>query len=193
MSLTALAWIAAGGSAMRALGNMEAAGRAEDDAKLQRRLFEIRGREAKKEAGRQVAISQRGALEARRQSRLVSSRLLAVSAASGASASDSTVTRLMADAQAEGDYRAAIALYEGLASERALLLRAASERVSGATAFARGISRAEQHRIRMLGNIIGGGSSLYARYGGGDGDPRGDAALINDPMALAATGTELYA
>lgn len=64
-------------------------------------------------AGNTRGTAQRSAREERRQAKLASSRALAVAAASGGGATDPTVVNIMADLEAEGEYRALAQMYEG--------------------------------------------------------------------------------
>jgi len=72
------------------------------------------------QAGTERAISQRSAMEERRQARLVASRGVAVAAASGGGVDDPTVVNLLADIEGEGEYRALTALYNGEEEARGL-------------------------------------------------------------------------
>lgn len=73
----------------------------------------------RRQANEARAVSQREAIRRKREARLVQSRQLAVSSASGGAAGDPTVVRLMADTGAQGEYNAASAIYEGEARGRA--------------------------------------------------------------------------
>ncbi len=79
----------------------------------------------KQGAGQALAVSQRGALEEQRRGRIVASRALALSGASWAGASDTTVQNIMADLAGESSYRASVALYQG--EEKARLMRMGAE------------------------------------------------------------------
>jgi hypothetical protein len=133
--------------------------------------------QAEEQAGTAIAISQRQAMEERRQATLVASRALAVASASGAGVSDPTMVRILANARGAGTYRANVALYEGEAKARILRLDAAAGRVSGWDAQAEGADRAKGYALQSMGNTFRTGASLYAKYGG-DG-PSGDYKLID--------------
>lgn len=116
----------------------------------------------RQQAGEEIAASQRQALEERRRSDLLQSRALAVAAASGGGASDPTVTSIISRIEGEGEYRSAIALYEG--SERARRLRAAA---SGK--IYEGDQTQKLADQRSYAYLLGAGSegtSLYSKYGG---------------------------
>lgn len=70
-------------------------------------------RQLRRMAGQERATSQRAGIEERRRAALLESRARAVAAGSGAGVSDPTVVKLMADIEAEGEYRALNRQYEG--------------------------------------------------------------------------------
>lgn len=109
-------------------------------------------------AGLERAMSQREAMEERRQARLLNSRALAVAAASGGGADDPTVVNIMADIEGEGEYRALTALFNGEASARGLENQARAKRVSARNAKIGGI-------IEGASSLLGAGASLKDRYG----------------------------
>lgn len=109
------------------------------------------------QAGTERASSQRRAMEERRQARLVSSRALAVAAASGG-ASDPTVVNMMADIEGEGEYRALSALYEGNEEAIGLENQARARRKE-----AKNVKKASY--LKAGSTILQAGSSLASRYG----------------------------
>lgn len=116
-------------------------------------------------AGQERASAQRLAIEQRRQAELLSSRALAVAAASGAGVDDPTVLNIMANIAGEGEYRALTALYEGEEEARGLELNADARRRE-----AKNTKKAA--KFSALGTIIGAGSDAYggatsmkAKYG----------------------------
>lgn len=110
------------------------------------------------QAGLDRASSQRQAIEERRGARLANSRTLALAAASGGGADDPTIVNRMADIDAEGEYRALTALYEGEETARGKEAQAkANRRAAKATKTA--------GYLKAAGSILGAGSSLYDRYG----------------------------
>lgn len=111
------------------------------------------------QAGAQRAMSQREAMEQRRQARLTSSRGLAVAAASGAGADDPTVVNLLADIEGEGEYRALTALYNGEEQARADESQAAAYRKAAKNAKTAGL-------LKAGGTILSAGSSMAGRFGG---------------------------
>ncbi len=111
------------------------------------------------QASNDRASSQRKAIDERRQAKLVNSRALAVSAASGASTDDPTVVNLMAGISGEGEYRALSALYDGETSAQSKEAQAESDRRQAKAVKTAGA-------LKAAGSIISAGSSLFDRYGG---------------------------
>lgn len=95
---------------------------------------EFAAEQAEVNAGQQLAAAQRDAVEERRQAKLVASRAIAVAAASGAGASDPSVSFLVGRIKGEGTLRAANALYAGEDRARQLRMAAAAKRYEGLTA-----------------------------------------------------------
>lgn len=94
-----------------------------------------------------------------RQGRLTRSRAQAVAAASGAGVDDPTVQRVIADIDADANYRALMAMYQG--SEEAIGYERAAK------------NRAREGRAARVGGLLGaatsvlsGVSTLRTRYGG---------------------------
>lgn len=173
-----LAVLFAAGTLMKAYGQMREGRQARKAGELRAEQLAFNAREAERLALRVRAVSQRRAAEELRQGRLVASANLARAAASGASVSDPTVVKLLADAEAEFTYRANIALFEGEAEARRLRVEAALGRVSGAQARLAGLEEERGARFAAIGSVLTGGASLYSKYGGGG--PSGDSALIED-------------
>lgn len=104
------------------------------------------------------ATSQRDAMEQRRQARLLTSRALAVAAASGGGADDPTVVNIMSDLEGEGEYRALTALYEGETEAQGLEAQARARRKEGKNAKIAGF-------INAGASLLDGGSSMFDRFG----------------------------
>lgn len=122
-------------------------------------------------AGQEQAAAQRRALDETRRARLIASRALALTGASGAGASDPTIVNLLADLKGEGAYRSSVALYGG--EERARLLRqgALTSEMEGQVAQQEAGMRSSAYRMSAVGSLASGTSSLYAKYN----TPRGGA------------------
>jgi hypothetical protein len=111
------------------------------------------GQQAKKLAERSAvqirASSQRDAIAERRRAMLLKSRALAVAAASGGGGvEDPTVSKLIADINAQGEMNALGALYEGEEEATGLELGGQVRRSEG--------------RARATSSILGGASDYYA-------------------------------
>lgn len=117
-----------------------------------------------------LATSQRQAVDQDRQTQLITSRALAVAAASGGGASDPGVVSIIARDAQEGAYRRQVALYQGEDRARALNLAADVKGYEGRSAAVNsGISAAGQ--IFSAGTTLMKGqikdSSLKLRFGMG--------------------------
>ena len=146
-----------------------AAGRANQDAmKYQASLRDAQASAMEQSAGQERAASQRGAVEQRRQGRLVGSRAQAFAAASGGGALDPTVVNLLGDLGNEADFRAATALYQGEDAARgreysAVLQRAAGQGDLYAGEVARRSGEAARSRsyLQAAGSVADSAAKLY--------------------------------
>lgn len=180
---SAVPMIQGGASILQGVGGLMAGRGARAAGEAERRAAEFQARQLEQNAGQSVAASQRSAEEERRKARLVTSRALAVAAASGGGASDVTVQNVIANLDAEGAYRAMVALYEGEDKARQLNMAASAKRYDGELAAKAGKQRQAAYSVAALGSMATGGASLYMKYGrGGPGSsgPSGDSALITD-------------
>ena len=154
------------GSFMSASGSL-AAGRAARTAGAQQQAAsEFESAQLEQQAGQAIAASQRVAADRAREGRLVQSRALAVAAASGGSASDPTVMRIIANINGEATYRQALALYQGDDKARQLLMGADAKRFEGAVAAQSGKAKQSAYRMAAAGSALAGAGSLYTKYGG---------------------------
>jgi hypothetical protein len=135
-----------------------------------RQAAQFQAAQLRQNADSAQASSQRSAIDVDRQTQMITSRALAVAAASGGGASDPTVVNLIARDAAQGAYLKSVALYQG--DDRARLMSEqadakdfegkATERNSyevGAAAFAGGATSLLKTHAR--------GASLFSRFGGG--------------------------
>lgn len=118
-------------------------------------------------AGQEIAASQRQAIEQRRRASLVASRAMAVSAASGAGASDPTIENIISDIAGEGAYRSGIALYQGEERARQLRMGASGALFEGEQAAQYGRQQGRAANIGAFASLASAGGSLYAKYGMG--------------------------
>lgn len=123
------------------------------------------------QAGTAEASGQRTADAALLQTRMVNSQQLARAAASGAGASDPTVTNLMAFTRGVGSYNAAVALFEGEEAARRFQDQAKASTYEGITGFNSLEAQASVAKARGIASIIGAGGGLYEKYGQG-GPPK---------------------
>ena len=178
-SMSALGWMMGAGALLQAYGLYEQGRMARIQAGREQVFREFAMWNAEREGGLAIAVSQRQALEERRQADLVASRALAVAAASGAGVSDPTVVDLLARTRGEGVYRANVALYEGEARARSMRIAAA-----GGGGFDEGRSLQAGFNAAAAGALFRGGAGLYARslydrYGLNGPGTSGDSALID--------------
>lgn len=108
--------------------------------------------------GQALASSQRVAYGERRQKDLALSRAQAVAAASGGGATDKGVLDIMAGIEAQGEYNAMSALYEGQAAKQAYETQADLTSYAGKQARMAGF-------LKGTTTALAGGSSLYEKYG----------------------------
>jgi hypothetical protein len=170
-------------------GNAAAAAAEKKRAQRIAAAKEFEAQQLEQDAGQAIAASQRQRDEEHRTARLVASRALAVAAASGAGASDTTVVNLIARTKGEGAYRGAVALYEGEERSRRLLAAAGAKRYEGAVAIEGGYDAERAYAYKSqaaattaTGNIMGSLGGLFGKYGGGGfggGGGSGDAALLD--------------
>jgi hypothetical protein len=109
-------------------------------------------------AGQTRASSQRAAREERRQARRLQSRGLAVAAASGGGASDVSVVNTLAEVEAEGEYRALTALWEGEEQARGLEAAAGARESEGSAARTAGY-------LAGGASLLTGGVDWFQKYG----------------------------
>lgn len=119
-------------------------------------------------AGQDRATSQRAAIEQRRAARYLQSRAQALAAASGAGASDPTVTKIIGDIAGEGEYGALVAMYEGEDAARAKETAAKVARKTGS-------AMANASYLKAGTTLLSGASSWYDKYGGGGPGGNGSA------------------
>jgi hypothetical protein len=154
---------------MESLGsNMSAASHVQFGIQA-RQAAQFQADQLRQNANTAQAASQRQAFDIDRQTQFITSRALAVAAASGGGASDPSVVRLIARDAGEGAYQRSLALYGG--NDRARLdLESADARLYegktternslevGAAGYARGATNLLRSQAR--------GASLLQRFGG---------------------------
>lgn len=160
-----------GGTALGAAG-------AYQRGQQQQKAAEFEAAQLDQAAGLHQAAAQRQAMTEERQAKYAESRAQAVAAASGAGASGRTVTDIIGKIAQEGSYRSAVALFEGDNEAQQMHLRARASRMTGD-------AEAKAGTINAFSTILGGGGSMFEKYGkrnmsGGDaiaGTPSGSSYL----------------
>lgn len=186
------AWVPAAlsvaGTIFSAVSQVRAGQEAGEAAERQAQIAEVNARrqaeaqayqaaQLEQVAQEERAAASKGAQEERRRSRILQSRALALSAAGGG-ASDPTVVNIISDLAGEGEYMAALRIYEGETTARQALASAEAARYGGATALESGGMTASSLRAegtaRRRAGLTGGvstvfsgarGLSMYGRYG----------------------------
>ncbi len=141
------------GTVMSAVGARNAGISANQEA-------DYRAKQAEINAGQERASAQRASVEQIRQLRVAQSHGQAVAAASGAGALDPSVMDIMGDLEAQGQYKAATATYQGEDSARNLETQAMLDRFSGSQARKAG-------DVKALSTVMSGATDLYSKYDGG--------------------------
>lgn len=155
----------AAGTVMTVYGQVQAGKAAAQAGQARNVEKQFEAAQYTQQAGQAIAASQRNAIEERRTSRYLQSRALALAAASGAGASDSTITKIIADIAGEGAYRASVALYNGEEQARQLRLEAQSALYTGAVEEIGGEQRQTAYNISAVGSGLSGAANLYEKYG----------------------------
>lgn len=116
------------------------------------------------------AASERNAFDVQQNTQFVTSRALAVAAASGGGASDPTVVNLIARDKARGAYLQATALYQGDERARMMNMEAAAKEYEGKETERNSMMVGAAQAARGGANSLFGDAkmaSLYQRFGGG--------------------------
>lgn len=174
-----------GGLALGAVGTIAQMGAASQQAEAQRmqadamrqqadterQVAAYNAAEQTKTANEERAAAQRTALEQKRQTDLVQSKLQANAAASGGGASDPTVISLASDIEGQGTYQSLFSMYKGEARGSALEDQAAITRYSGnrkadaylANADATDVA-ADATESAGFASMLGGFSNLFTKF-----------------------------
>lgn len=162
-SLGSLSWLQGAGGFLDMAGMLISGQSARVHGERAKVASEFAAWQAEEEAKLSIAVSQRAAQEANRQTDIQASRALAVAAASGGGVSDPTIVKLISNVKGEGAYRAAVAMYEGDARARKLRLEAAAGRLSGAYAAEEGAATNVAYTLGAIGAGFKAGAKLYGR------------------------------
>lgn len=180
------AWVstamAVAGAVSSVVGGISAANAAKQTAARQKESMDFEAAQQEQAAGQAIASSQREAENQRRQTAMVKSRALALSAAGGGAATDPTIVNLIGDIAGEGAYRAGVALYQGDEKARQLRMGASASRYQGEVAMETGRNKASAYRMQGISGALGSASSLFGKYGAGGPSASfgsGDANLLD--------------
>jgi hypothetical protein len=146
------------GTALNLLGTGVSAGGQIISGQQAKKASKAEAAEFERIASEEKAAAQRKASEKRRQMNLLLSRSQAVSAASGAGATDPTVLATEGGIVEEGEYQAGVETYLGETRARGYQGKAALARAEGSDA-------AKSSLISAGGTILSGIGSYYDRYG----------------------------
>jgi len=175
--------IAVAGLALQAYGTVDAKRQADKIAAQKRAAAEFEAGQLEVQAGQEKAASQRTAMVEGRQTALVQSRAIALAAASGGTATDPTVLRIIGGIASEGAYRQNVALYQGEEKARQLRIAAAADRMSGDISAGATLASARALEIGGAGRIAGEAATMFARYGYDS-----PASVTNRPMSTPSYG-----
>ncbi len=156
--------LSAGGAAISGIGAIQSGNAQNAAAQYQAAQLEAAGKA-------ETAASQRKAEEDRRQTRMMQSRARAVGAASGGGID----LELAGDIEADGEYRALTALWEGAEAAKGRNAQAAASRFEGKAAkkagYLKGASKAFSGAASLYDSlapgktILSNGRSLLEKYG----------------------------
>lgn len=161
----------------------QAASAAKAEGKQAEKVGEWQASQLRQRAGQERAAAQRQAIEERRQGDLAVSRARALSAGSGASASDTTVMNIYSDLAAEGEQNAMTALWEGEEAAKGLEMQAAGAQYEGAAAAQAGKFQSTATKragyLSGVGTAMSYGADFYSKYaptdfGSGTGSTTGN-------------------
>lgn len=145
-------------------------------AALVRRAIQLEER-----ADTAIAASQRDVIVQRRNTDLVASRALALTAFQGGDVSDPGIVDLIADIEGEGAYRESVALYQGEQQaydlrQQAQTLRSGSEDIGDASG------------INTAATLLQGASSAYSAYASANPRVSGPASTTRRRSSSSGTG-----
>jgi hypothetical protein len=156
--------VQAAGTALNVASKVSAGNAASKVGNRRADLADYEAKQLDYNAGQAIAASQRAAMEEQRNAALVSSRALAVAAASGGGASDPTIINALAKIAGEGQYRAMSDLYNGEDKARQLRMSAAGKRYQAGMERGDASSAQGASRFSAMTSALAGGASLYSKY-----------------------------
>jgi len=156
-----LTTMAVAGAALSAGGTIAGGMAAGAAGESQRDAMNFRATQEEMAAQESRAASQRVAMDKRRESVLLNSKLQARAAASGGGADDPGVLDLAGDIAGRGEYDALTELYKGENRARGLMDSAMASRMTGEAALAEGKAKRNSSFLSAAGTLIGGSASAY--------------------------------
>lgn len=153
-----MAWLSAALPYISAASTAIAVGSQYQQGKAQQAALQLQAQERKADANAAQAEAQREAAIERRKARNLMSRARAVSAASGAGASDPTVTNILTDIETQGEVNALNALYSGNTAAQGLRRGAQVAQNEARAARSAGL-------LNAASTALGGATSWYEKYG----------------------------
>lgn len=157
-----------GGGLLSASQQWQAGQNASSSANMAANQMEENAGRAEYAAGQAKASSQRKAAEESRQNRLLQSKQIAISAASGASTSEKNIADIIADTAVEGRLASSIALYEGDLRSDVFLNEAIGLKNKAAVTRYEGRQARKAGNIGMASSLLNSGAkagSFYGKYG----------------------------
>ena len=131
---------------------------ARDEGKARKALAFDQARQLEQRAGVTRGASQRAAVRELDVAENIQSRALALAAASGGGVTNPTVLNILADIQAEGEYRSLTQIFTGEDEARGMEAQARSLRNTGS-------ALARSGNLKAAGTILQGVSTWQSRYG----------------------------
>jgi hypothetical protein len=159
--------IQAGGTVLSAYGQRQNGADVAFAGQQQQALAQYQAGQMRVNAIDAQATAQMNAHNIQQQQDYVTSRALAVAAASGGGASDPTVINLIARTAGEGAYRKSVALYEGKAKAQALNNQADATEYGGSLAASNANKTQSADNLAATTTLVKGAASLYDKYAKG--------------------------
>lgn len=163
ITATAMA-LSVGGSAVQAAGTIMGGNAAADAGNRGQQAQNFKAQQEDMAAVESRAIAQRSALEKKRETGLVLSKLQANAAASGGGADDSTVLGLASGIAGRGEYESLLEMYKGENRARGLEDQAIASRMTGEALKAEGEAKKKASYFSAAGTLIGGAGSAFKTY-----------------------------
>lgn len=151
------------GTLLKMYGTGRAGANAQLQSEMEASSRENEALQLEANAKESVAVSQRRALEQKRQSDLMASRALAYAAAGGGG-SDKSVVNIISDLKGEGSYRAMLEMYDGESQAQKMKYQAYLNRTDASQARNTGKEYRKAARISQFGDLISGATSMYTKF-----------------------------